>query len=210
MGEMPAPPLSLLAAGRRFGAVVVLDAVDLTLAGGHRVALVGSNGAGKSTLLRCVAGTLALSSGQALVGGHVAGSLAARRLLGASFSQERSFYLRLTGRQNLRCFARMRGHTAAAAARAVASLELELELESVASKRVDRCSSGMIQQLALARALLGGPRLLLLDEPTRSLDGAAIGRFWAALERRPEMAVLIATHREEDLDHCHERLDLSR
>jgi ABC-type multidrug transport system ATPase subunit len=67
----------------------------------------------------------------------------------------------------------------------------------------------MVQQLSFARALLGDPRLLLLDEPTRSMDAAAVTRFWSALDRRPSVAVILASHHGEDLDRCDERIDLS-
>ena len=74
--------------------------------------------------------------------------------------------------------------------------------------RVDRCSTGMVQQLAFARALLGEPELLLLDEPTRSLDEAAVERVWAALASRPSLALIIATHRHEDIERCERHLAL--
>jgi ABC-type molybdenum transport system ATPase subunit/photorepair protein PhrA len=67
----------------------------------------------------------------------------------------------------------------------------------------------MIQQLAFARALIGAPRILLLDEPTRSLDAQATERLWRAVEARPHLALLIATHREDDVARCHSRIDLS-
>jgi ABC-type lipoprotein export system ATPase subunit len=66
----------------------------------------------------------------------------------------------------------------------------------------------MVQQLAFARALIGEPALLLLDEPTRSLDEDAAGRLWGALDRRPGTALVIATHSDADNSRCHERLDL--
>ena len=66
----------------------------------------------------------------------------------------------------------------------------------------------MLQQLSFARALLGDPRLLVLDEPTRSLDADAVERLWAALDRRPDGAVLIATHRQDDLDRCTSQIDV--
>src|SRR5262249_2392436 len=95
------------------------------------------------------------------------------------------------------------------AARRLARLGEELELGDILTRRVDRCSTGMVQQLAFARALIGNPRLLLLDEPTRSLDTAAVGRLWRALDARPDIGLLIATHREDDVACCHGRLDLS-
>ena len=84
----------------------MIASLSLTVEAGQRVALRGPNGSGKTTVLRCVAGTVAPSRGGISVGGHAAGTLGARRLLGASLSQERSFYLRLSGHMNLLCFAR--------------------------------------------------------------------------------------------------------
>ncbi len=179
----------------------VLGPMDLEVAQGQRVALTGPNGSGKSTLLRCIAGTVAPSSGSITVGGHPAGSRQARRLVGVSFSAERSFYLRLSGMQNLMAFARLRD--AGGGARAmVQQIVAEMEIEHIAARRVDRCSTGMVQQLAVARALLGDPPVVLLDEPTRSLDDDAIARLWRAIDARPSATVLIATHRSEDVGRC--------
>jgi ABC-type multidrug transport system ATPase subunit len=194
---------------RRFGRREVLRNFNLTLAQGERLALRGPNGSGKTTIIRCVAGTLTPTGGSVKVGGHRAGSFEAQRLTGVSLSQERSFYFRLSGRANLLFFARIRGYSNRECARRVRALEEELELSNILAKRVDRCSSGMIQQLAFARTLLADPPLLVLDEPTRSLDTAAVARLWDALERRRNSSVLIATHVQADLEHCDRDVALS-
>jgi ABC-2 type transport system ATP-binding protein len=200
--------LSVEGLTRRFAGRDVVRDLNLDLRAGERVALCGPNGSGKSTILRCCGGTVTPTLGQITVLGHVAGSIEARRLIGVSLSQERSFYLRLSGRNNLLFFAGVRGIGRNLARRLVTDLEEELELEEILAKRVDRCSTGMIQQLAFARALIGSPPVLLLDEPTRSLDSSAIDRFWRALERRSHAALLIATHRDDDVARCGSSIEL--
>jgi ABC-type multidrug transport system ATPase subunit len=194
--------------GRRFGSHRVVEHLSVTLGSGERAVLWGPNGSGKTTVLRCAAGTLLPTSGRVSVAGHAAGTIEARQLVGVSLSQERSFYLRLSGHANLVLYARLRRFPAREAERHVRALEEELELEEFAAERMDRCSTGMVQQLAFARALLVSPSLLLLDEPTRSLDSSAAGRLWAAIERRPRAAVLIATHNRDDAARCEKRLEL--
>jgi ABC-type multidrug transport system ATPase subunit len=197
-----APLIAIEELTRRFGSMTVLDALSLSVAEGERVALVGPNGSGKSTLLRCVLGTVTPTAGTVTVDGHRAGTFAARSSIGVSLAQERSFYLRLSGRENLILFARLRGLSRRAASVRVDEVTAELELSEVAARRADRCSTGQLQQLAFARALLGAPPVLLLDEPTRSLDHDARARLWAALDRRRSGALLFASHLEEDVGAC--------
>ena len=123
--------------------------------------------------------------------------------------QDRAFYLRLTGRTNLLFFGKIRGFDRQEADRKVQQLDAELGLGQTLGRRLDRCSTGMLQKLAFARALLAEPPLLVLDEPTRSLDDPAVQLLWAALDRRPETAVLIATHRRDDLAHCDREIVLT-
>jgi ABC-2 type transport system ATP-binding protein len=184
---------------RVFGDHVVIRDLGLEVQHGERVALRGPNGSGKTTVLRCVIGTLAPSSGKVTIDGHDAGEVAARALTGASLSQERSFYLRLTGRQNLLLFGRLRGLSRRGAERRLGELAEELELGALLDERGDRCSTGMLQQLSFARALFGDPAAIILDEPTRSLDIVARDPLWGALDPRQQAAVLIATHVDDDV-----------
>jgi ABC-type multidrug transport system ATPase subunit len=204
--ETEAPVLAVERLARRFGAREVVKRFDLELASGRRIALRGPNGSGKTTILRCVAGTLAPTGGAVRVAGHEAGTVAARLHLGASFAQERSFYLRLSGRSNLLFYSRLRASSERAAREDVGSIADELEITGFLDQTVNRYSTGMVQQLGFARALLGGPMLLLLDEPTRSMDEAAVARLWAALDRRSQVSTLIATHRPQDVERCHDEI----
>ncbi|HET7483302.1 MAG TPA: ABC transporter ATP-binding protein [Actinomycetota bacterium] len=192
---------------RSFQGRTIVTRFDLSLDIGERVALRGPNGSGKTTILRCIAGTLAPSHGTVRVGGHTAGTFEAREMVGPSLSLERSFYRRLSGRENLMFFARLRHVSKRHALEDVAGIEQELQLTEILNRRVDRCSTGMLQQLAVARALLGDPHILLLDEPTRSLDTDAVERIWAAVDRRA-CAVVIASHVPADIERCERVYDL--
>ena len=207
-GETVQPDVLVRALTRRFGVRTVLHELSLSLAAGERLAVLGRNGAGKTTLLRCLAGSLLPSSGAVTVGGRPPSQPQTRAQIGAVLPGERSFALRLSGRENLRFFARLRLRGDRAAERAVDELAGELELHEILDRRVSACSTGMVQQLAFARALLGSPSVLLLDEPTRSLDEDARDRLWAALDRRPALTIVIATHRAEDVARCGASLHL--
>jgi ABC-2 type transport system ATP-binding protein len=204
---MDDPILSVEGLTRRFGSTTVLSDLGFRLGPGERLGISGPNGSGKTTLLRCIAGSLLPSAGTITVAGHKGGSVAARATIGIAVAHEKAFYQRLSGRANLRFYASLRA-IGTAAGNAVSSVIDEMQLAFV-DERVDRYSSGMLQQLSFARSLLGDPKLLLLDEPTRSLDDAAVERLWSALSRRPHTAVMIASHSHEDLERCDERIDLS-
>lgn len=187
----------------------VLGGVDSRVGRGERLGLSGPNGSGKTTLLRCIGGTVTPDSGAIRVLGHDAGSIEARAAIGATVAHEKAFYQRLSGLQNLLFYASLRWRTRGEAQTDVSSLVEELELGGFVRERVANYSSGMSQQLGLARALLGRPALLLLDEPTRSLDADAVTRLWAAaLDRRPDVSLVIASHRKSDLDRCALHLEL--
>jgi ABC-2 type transport system ATP-binding protein len=184
---------------RRFGQVVALDGLDLSLARSEIVALLGENGAGKSTLIRVLATTMHPNAGQVLVEGYdvLRQPTEAKARIGLVLAEERSFFWRLTGRANLEFFAALRGMRRREAAEETSRVLAEVDLSAVADRRVDRYSTGMRARLSLARALLGRPSVLLLDEPTRSLDAVAaseVRTLIATIARDTGAAVLLATH----------------
>jgi len=169
------PPGSVrdLLRGRLFGApVTALGGVSFTVRAGEIVCVMGPNGAGKSTLLRVLGGLLAPSEGSATVDGVSAGTGEGELRRRASFvvGDERSFHWPVSGRENLLYFAALHG-LAPSVARARAGELLErVGLGAAADRRFREYSRGMRQRLAIARGLLGTPRVLLLDEPTLGLD----------------------------------------
>jgi heme exporter protein A len=147
----------------------VLKGVTIGVQPGSFVTIFGPNGAGKTTLLKVVAGLLKPSSGTVRVAGIDAqrDPNALRRLIGV-ISHHPYLYPQLTGRENLEFFARLYGlEDPAASIRQVAD---ELELGPILNREVSAYSRGMQQRMAVGRALLHRPRLLLLDEPFTGLD----------------------------------------
>ncbi len=184
---------------KRFRSVQALAGVDLDVDRGEIIALLGPNGAGKSTLIRILATTVLPDSGTARIGGFdiVAQSAAARRSFGLALGDERSWYWRLSGRQNLAFFASLYGLSRLDGANRVDQLLSDVGLSEAADRRFDGYSTGMRMRLSLARALLPDPPVLLLDEPTRSLDPVAAVAFRqrvVGLGRERTIAILYATH----------------
>jgi heme ABC exporter ATP-binding subunit CcmA len=153
---------------KRFGAGAVLSKIDLDVAGGESVALVGANGSGKTTLLRCLAGVVRPSSGEVRwFGRPAAASAEARRLVGM-VAHESFLYPHLTVRENLLFAARM--HDVPEAAQRVDQLIRSVGLQAHARQLAARISKGMRQRAAVLRALVHDPRILVLDEPFSGLD----------------------------------------
>ncbi len=183
---MPSSDGSLLDASdlhRAYGAVRVLRGVDLHVTPGDALAVVGPNGAGKTTLLRVLAGLVRPGRGVVRVLGRRldCGDPDARRPIG--FLPHRSgLYDDLTVHENLLFGARLYG--LADPAEAVQRVLDELDLASRSGDRPRTLSRGLLQRAALARALVHGPRVLLLDEPFTALDSAGADRLRGALRSR--------------------------
>jgi len=171
-----------------FGNEPALDSVDLVVERGDHVAVLGENGAGKTTLLRILATALRPSAGRLEIMG-LDGVKERARLRGrmAFVAHAPGLYPALTAEENLAFFCDLRG---ADRARVPEALGLA-GLTPVARRRVSELSRGMQQRLAIARAMLHDPLLLILDEPDASLDSEAPDLLGAVMKNR---TVVLATH----------------
>jgi len=181
--------------GRHFGRRRALTTISFECHAGEIVGLLGPNGAGKSTLLAILATLLAPSTGQVAYGGHTArqAGAALRGRLGM-LGHDLFLYPELTARENLLFFARLYG-VADAVSRVTASLD-GANLADRADDQVLGFSRGMRQRLALERALVHEPRLLLLDEPFTGLDHASASALVGRLQglQASGCLVIVATH----------------
>src|SRR5215213_5738096 len=196
------PAIEVEGLHRSFGPVHALRGVDLEVALGEVHALLGPNGAGKTTLMRILSGLVDPSEGSTYVLERKAGrSPELRALIGMVPSGDRTFYLRLSGLENLVFFARLHGlRRRAAAARALELLDA-VGLSEAATRPISTYSHGMQKRLSFARALLSNPQLLLVDEATHDLDPVAarqVRDLTAACAERGA-GVLWATQRIEEL-----------
>ena len=197
--------LALSGLGKRYGSVVALDGVGLTVAPGELVGLVGANGAGKSTLVKIACGLVRPSAGTAAVYGAPAGSRAARGMLGYLAELFR-FPGWCSAAEVLVLHQRLAGSAGGARERAEL-LEL-VELTESADRRVEEMSKGMQQRLGIAQALVGEPRLLLLDEPTSALDpgGRRTVRTLLLELRARGIAVLLNSHLLGEMERVCDRV----
>jgi ABC-2 type transport system ATP-binding protein len=189
-----------------------LNSVSFRLHRGETLGLLGPNGSGKTTLLKAISTLIEPSEGTVLLDGIDVGRRpeAARRRLGLVTCDERSFYWRLSARENLRFFGALYGMDAARTNHRSEMLLNMLGLSYAADRPFQSYSSGMKQKLAIARGLLAEPSLILYDEPTRSLDplSASHIRKWLLENRQvnPSQTHLIATNQLNEAEELCDRV----
>jgi ABC-type multidrug transport system ATPase subunit len=183
-----------------------LQGISLQAKEGEALALLGANGAGKTTLLRILATLLLPSRGTASLAGHnvTEAPAAVRRQIGYHAGSDLGFHARLTGRQNLLFFGRLHHLSDEFLGKHIRELAERLGLQNSLDLQARTLSSGTIQRLSLLRALLHQPKVLLLDEPTRSLDAIAAAEFRQFLKTevlgRQGTTLLFASHTTQEIE----------
>ena len=180
---------------KTFGERTILDRVDLNLHPGEIVGLIGPSGAGKSTMIKVSLGMEKADSGQALILGKSMPNRAILADLGY-MAQADALYEKLTARENLHFFAVMKGIPKSEIIPQIEHAAKVVDLDRNLDQRVKTFSGGMKRRLSLAIALLGKPRLLILDEPTVGIDPALRRKIWQELRRLRDKGrgILVTTH----------------
>jgi ABC-2 type transport system ATP-binding protein len=199
--------------GRRRRTVSALDGLSFEIARGECVAVLGQNGSGKSTLVRALSTLLLPDGGQARVFGHdvVAEAPAVRRLVNR-VSVEASFFKRMSATENLSYAARFYGLTPKLTRTRIPEILARVGFPAArAGEPMEHLSRGMQQKVALARALLTSPVLLLLDEPTTGLDPRSkreVQAFIADIRAEHDTTILLCTHDLGEAEELAERVGI--
>ncbi len=195
--------LDVQAVTKRFSSHTAVNRVSFSLAPGERVALLGHNGAGKTTLFKMILGFLNRDAGEISVLDHQPGSSDARS--GTAYLPESvAFPTALTGREVLSYYARLKGEKP----KSVMHLLDRVGLADAAKRRVGTYSKGMRQRLGLAQALIGHPRLVLLDEPTTGLDPISRQNIYELIGEIADQGatVLLSSHALTELEARTDRI----
>jgi ABC-2 type transport system ATP-binding protein len=194
---------------KSYGAVKVLDGVDLTVPAGTVFSLLGPNGAGKTTTVRILATLTALDGGRARVAGYdvVRQRRDVRRRISLT-GQHTAVDEPQTGEENLRMIGRLAGLSRAAARRRARELVDEFDLGDVAGRRVATYSGGLRRRLDLAASLVGRPEVVFLDEPTTGLDPRSRLAAWRVIAglAGSGVTVLLTTQYLEEADRLADRI----
>ena len=187
---------------KRFGAVNAVDGIGFTVAEGETIGLLGGNGAGKTTTIAMLLGLLTPDSGTIRLFGQ---DIARDRFPALARLNFSSPYVelphRLSVRENLRVFAQLYG--VAKPAPRIAELAEDLQLESLLDRRTGSLSAGQKTRVSLAKALINSPELLLLDEPTASLDPDTadwIRGYIETIRVRDRITILLASHNMAEVE----------
>lgn len=191
---------------RRFGDFLAVDGLDLCVPRGQIHGFLGPNGCGKSTTLRMLTGLLTPSAGEVeVLGLSIPKQAEALKRRIGYMTQKFSLYDELTSWENLEFMGRIHGMGGAALGARLHELLATYELTALARQRAGAMSGGQKQRLALAAAVIHGPDLLLLDEPTSAVDPQNRRDFWEKLFDLSEggTTILVTTHYMDEAERCH-------
>ncbi len=192
--------------------ITALENVNIQVRKGEIFGLLGPNGAGKTTLIKILCTLVLPTEGSAFVNGYdvARDGNQIRKIFGYVISEERSFYWRLTGRQNLKFFAKLNNLPAWQMNRRIKEMVELTGLEDYIDNRFHDYSTGMKQKMAIARGMLTDPQILILDEPTRSLDPITANNLRKFIKEvivsEKKRTVIIATNNMQEAEELCDRI----
>ena len=188
---------------KSFGQQKVLDNIDFQLKKSEIIGLIGPSGSGKSTLIKTMLGMEKADTGKALVLDKI---MPERKILGniGYMAQSDALYEALTGYENLEFFGQMKNLKGEKLKEEIGYVAEVVDLSEDLKKQVENYSGGMKRRLSLAIALLGKPKLLVLDEPTVGIDPALRRKIWRELYKQRDngVGILITTHVMDEAELC--------
>ena len=190
---------------------LILDNIGFSVREGEIFGIIGPNGAGKTTTVKIMCTLTTPTKGKGFVYGHDVAKERREVLkkIGYCISEERSFFWRLTGRQNLNFFAELLEVPPEKAKRRINELLERFELEDSSDKRFLNYSSGMKQKMAIARSLLADPEVIFMDEPTRGLDPGSAFKLRSLIKsfaKEENKTIIITTNRVSDIKNLCQRI----
>lgn len=192
--------------------ILALDKVNLKIKKGELFGILGPNGAGKTTLIKILCTLILPTSGTAYINGYniVEEEEQVKASIGLVTGEERSFYWRLTGRQNLEFFASLLGFNVQKAKKRVIEVLDIVGLKDKAEEKFQNYSTGMKQKMAIARGLINSPEILFMDEPTKSLDPSASHNLREFIKKKlvkeHGKTVFLSTHHLDEAEHLCDRI----
>jgi ABC-2 type transport system ATP-binding protein len=185
------------------GHLKALQNINLELPSGKTIGLIGPSGAGKTTLIRGIVGSLHITSGEISVFGEPAGAPNLRHQL-SYMTQELSVYPDLTVRENLKYFVAMSGQPSKKSEEVITDVLKAVDMTNKSDSLVSNLSSGQKQRVSLAIALIGSPKLMVLDEPTVGLDPVLREKLWDLFRRLANQGttLIISSHSMDEAGRC--------
>ena len=185
------------------GQVKALKNINLELPIGKTIGVIGPSGAGKTTLIRCIVGRLHVASGEISIFDEPAGSAGLRRVM-SYMTQELSVYPDLTVRENLKYFVIVSGQPRKQTNEIIDNVLRSVDMTNKADSLVSNLSSGQKQRVSLAIALIGSPKLMVLDEPTVGLDPVLRKKLWDLFGRLAGQGttLIITSHSMDEATRC--------
>lgn len=197
---------------KRYGDLTAVDGLNLTVAEGELFALLGVNGAGKTTTIKMLSCLTRPTAGDAFLAGSsvLTAPAAVKGIIGVS-PQETAVAPNLTVKENLKLMCGLHGMKKGDSAEKVREIVEELELEAVLGRKAGKLSGGWQRRLSIAMALVSGPRILFLDEPTLGLDVLARSDLWDTVRHlKGKITIALTTHYMEEAEALADRVGIMK